>query len=87
METTRLSSKGQVIIPKSIRSTHQWRIGQEFLVEDTADGILLKPRTPFSRTSVKEVAGCLKYGGPPRSIEDMDDAIRKGVREQWRDRD
>ena len=86
MNTTRLSSKGQVIIPKSIRNTHQWSIGQEFIVEDTAEGILLKPKTPFPKTSVKDVAGCLKYSGAAKSIEEMDDAVREGVREQWRDR-
>ncbi len=87
METTRLSSKGQIIIPKSIRSTHQWHSGQEFIVEERDNGILLKPKMPFLKTTVKEVAGCLKYKGPPKSTEEMHEAIRKGVREQWRDRD
>lgn len=87
MTTIRLSSKGQVIIPKSIRNTHQWGVGQEFVVEDTGDGILLKPKASFSTTTIKDVAGCLKYDGAPKSIEEMNDAIRKGVQEQWRDRD
>lgn len=86
MKTIRLSSKGQVIIPKSIRDTHQWSIGQEFLVENTPDGVLLKPKTAFPQTTVREVAGCLKYSGPPKSIEEMNDATGKGIRETWRDR-
>jgi len=84
-ETTRLSSKGQVIIPKSIRQSHRWLIGQEFTVEDTGEGVLLRPKSPFPRTTVEEVAGCLKYSGPPKTLEEMEDAIRKGVLEQWRD--
>ena len=39
METTRLSSKGQVILPKSIRASHKWEPGVEFAVEDTPDGV------------------------------------------------
>ena len=43
METTRLSSKGQIILPKSIRASHQWEPGVEFAVEDTPEGVLLRP--------------------------------------------
>ena len=39
METTRLSSKGQVIIPKSVRSAHRWEAGLDFQIIDTGDGI------------------------------------------------
>ena len=56
IEITRLSSKGQVIIPKSIRQNHRWLIGQEFTVEDTGEGVLLRPKSPFPRTTVEEVA-------------------------------
>ena len=31
METTRLSSKGQVIIPKRLRDAHHWLAGQELI--------------------------------------------------------
>ena len=46
METTRLSSKGQIIIPKAIRQAYKWPVGQEFLVEQTEQGILLRPKSP-----------------------------------------
>ena len=52
METTRLSSKGQIIIPKAIRQTYQWPVGQEFIVEEIDQGILLRPQKPFSQTQV-----------------------------------
>jgi AbrB family looped-hinge helix DNA binding protein len=51
METTRLSSKGQVILPKSIRDAHRWQPGTEFMVEDTAEGVLLRPAKPFPRNA------------------------------------
>jgi len=42
MQTTRVSSKGQVIIPKSIRDAYQLNAGQELEVEIVTQGILLK---------------------------------------------
>ena len=53
MVTTRLSNKGQIVIPKRVRSAHGWEPGLEFVVEDTGDGIKLKPLTPYLET-IKE---------------------------------
>ena len=78
---TKLSSKGQVIIPKSIRNTLEWEPGQELLAMETPDGVLLKPKSPFKETSLEEVGGCLPYHGKPLTLEDMEDAIRQGVEE------
>ncbi|BAU63275.1 hypothetical protein STA3757_06350 [Stanieria sp. NIES-3757] len=79
MKTTKMSSKGQVIIPKALRESHNWEEGQELIAIDMGDGILLKPKKPFPETTLDRVAGCLKYQGTPKSLEDMEDAIRKGV--------
>ncbi|MBT5873346.1 MAG: AbrB/MazE/SpoVT family DNA-binding domain-containing protein [Candidatus Latescibacteria bacterium] len=81
MVYTKLSSKGQVIIPKAVRSAQHWEAGQELVVVEVDDGILLKPRNPFEQTELKNVAGCLKYSGPANSLDEMDDAIRKGILE------
>jgi AbrB family looped-hinge helix DNA binding protein len=86
METTRLSSKGQVIIPRALRTAHRWEAGQELIAIDVGDGILLKPKKAFPETSLEEVAGCLKYAGKPKSLDDLEDAIRLGIMEQWHDR-
>ena len=86
MLTTKLSSKGQVIIPKEIRRRHHWEPGQELQAIDTDDGILLRPASPFSETSVKDVASCLSYGGKAKTLEDMDAAIKKGARSIKRER-
>ena len=80
METTKLSSKGQVVIPKSLRVAHHWEVGQELVVVDVGDGILFKPKSPFKETNLNEVASSLKFKGKTKSLEDMDEAIRKGVR-------
>jgi len=84
METTKLSSKGQVIIPKPLRSAHHWEAGQELVVIDMGDGILLKPKTPFPESSIKDVASCLKYKGKAKTLEDMDDAIKNGIENKFK---
>jgi len=81
METTKISSKGQVVIPKSLRVAHHWETGQELVVVDVGDGILFKPKSPFKETNINEVASSLKFTGKTRSLDDMDEAIRKGVRD------
>ncbi len=84
METTKLSSKGQVIIPKPLRNAHHWETGQELVVIDMGDGILLKPKTPFPESNIKDVASCLKYKGKAKSLEDMEDVIKKGIEDQFK---
>ncbi|MFT4243210.1 MAG: AbrB/MazE/SpoVT family DNA-binding domain-containing protein [Acidovorax sp.] len=76
-ETTRLSSKGQVVLPGSIRHAHRWQPGTEFVVEDTAEGILLKPVASARATSIDEVAGCLKPRGPRVGLDEIDAAIAR----------
>jgi len=86
MLTTKLSSKGQVIIPKEIRSRHHWETGQKFQAIDTDVGILLRPATPFPKTTLKEVAFCLSYSGTTKTTEEMEGAIIKGVRSTKQER-
>ncbi len=81
MKTTKLSSKGQVIIPKPMRSAHHWDVGQELIVIDVGDGVLLKPKTPFTKTDIGSVASCLKYNGPAKTLDDMNAAIAAGIKE------
>ena len=69
MPTTRLSSKGQVIIPKTIRKTRSWKPGQEFDVIETEEGVLLRPHQVFPPTTFDDVGIALKYDGPPVPVE------------------
>ena len=89
MNKTRLSSKGQVIIPKSSRVSHHWEAGQELVVIDTEDGVLLKPVRPVPLATLEELAGCLRYSGKAISLEAMEQAIERGanqVREESDDK-
>jgi len=81
METTRLSEKGQIVIPKRVRETHGWEAGIEFLIEELEDGVKLKPVKPFEETSIKDVLGCVNYDGPKKTLKDMESAIEKGAKE------
>jgi AbrB family looped-hinge helix DNA binding protein len=73
--TTTVSTKGQVILPKAVRERRKWGTGTRLVVEETPEGVLLKPAPLFERTSVDEVYGILKYDGPPKTIEEMNEAV------------
>lgn len=83
MTKTRLSSKGQVIIPKAVRDAHGWRPGIELEVEDRGDVVVLRPANPFPPTKAEDVRGFLKYEGPPVSIEEMHEGIEREARRMW----
>ncbi len=78
--TTILSTKGQVILPASIRRTRAWGPGTRLEIEDTPDGVLLRPAPLFPRTEPGEVFGCLPHPDPPVSLEEMDLAIAEEAR-------
>ena len=79
MNTVRLSDTGQIIIPEQLRQAQSWATGQELTLVETTDGILLRKKIPFSRTSIEEVAGCLNYQGEAKTLTDMQSAIKRGV--------
>jgi AbrB family looped-hinge helix DNA binding protein len=79
METTRLSTKGQIILPKSIRVSRDWRPGTAFTIEETDDGVLLRPAACFSAASLEEVAGCLRSGRKAKTPPQMRTAIAREV--------
>ena len=81
MVTTKLSKKGQVVIPKKVRSSYGWEPGVEFAIEETEDGIKFKPIKPFKESNIKDILGCLNYRGPRKTFKDMEAAIAKGARE------
>ena len=68
-----------MIIPKASRVSHHWEAGQELVVIDTEEGVLLKPARPVPPATLDELAGCLSYAGPAKSLEDMEQAIARGA--------
>lgn len=73
--TTTVSTKGQVILPKAIRQARRWEAGTRLTVENTPEGVLLKPEPVFAETRLEEVFGCLAYQGTPKTLEEMEAGI------------
>jgi AbrB family looped-hinge helix DNA binding protein len=82
MNTTTLSSKGQIVIPKAIREAYAWPVGMPFLVLDTPAGILLKPKPAFPPTTLDAVAGCLAFTGEAQTVAEMDTAVVQARQKQ-----
>lgn len=59
----------------------QW--DQQLIMINLGDGILLKSKKVFPETKLADVAGCLKYEGKAKTIEEMDEAIAKGIEKSW----
>lgn len=83
--TTVISTKGQVILPKAIRDQRQWPAGTQLIVEETPDGVLLKPVPVFPKTEISAVFGTLRHNGPALSLDDMDAAIASEAARRARD--
>jgi AbrB family looped-hinge helix DNA binding protein len=79
METTRLSTKGQIVLPKTIRTSRAWGPGTEFTVEETRDGLLLRPAGGFPETDLAQVAGCLRSKRKAITPAQMRAAIEREV--------
>lgn len=78
--TTKLSTKGQVVLPKSLRASRRWKPGTEFIIEDQNEGLLLKPKTGAGSRTWESIIGCVAYAGPRKSIKEMDEAVAKEAR-------
>lgn len=80
MPTTRLSTKGQVILPKAVRDAHAWAPGTEFAVEETPDGVLLRAVGRATPSRLEEVIGCLKWSGKAKTVGQMKRAVHAETR-------
>lgn len=65
--TTRLSSKFQISIPKSVREENGWRAGQEFAFIPRGKGVVLVPIP-----TVEELRGIAR-GADPTGYRDRED--------------
>jgi AbrB family looped-hinge helix DNA binding protein len=79
METTRLSTKGQIVLPKNIRASRAWGPGTEFTVEEAGEGVLLRPAVRFPAAGLDEVAGCLRTGRKSKTPTGMRGAVEREV--------
>ena len=80
---TRLSSKGQLVLPKEMRDRLGWSAGTELDVEASGEAVILRVRRPRGRTTLDELVGCIPYHGPAVSPAEMDRAVDRAAREMW----
>ncbi len=82
MARTRLSSKGQVVLPKEVPERQGWEPGVELEAESRGEVVTLRraAKPLFPPTTIEEVRGCIPYDGPPVSIEEMDAAVAEAAR-------
>jgi bifunctional DNA-binding transcriptional regulator/antitoxin component of YhaV-PrlF toxin-antitoxin module len=87
MDTTRLSTKSQIVLPDGIRVSRAWGPAAEFAVEETGDGIFLRPATRFPDTRLEDVACYLRFRRKPKTDAQMRAFIgREVIRRQGRSR-
>lgn len=82
----RMSSKGQIVLPKAVRDAHGWSEGTEFEVVDAEGCVVLKPAPSHSRPSIsfaEFVAMIPEYKGPPITSEMIEEAVVEETRRRW----
>ena len=76
MEST-ITTKGQITLPKNVRTALHLETGDKVIFEEQADGgFIIRPKM----RDVRSLKGCVSYAGPALSIEEMNPAIRDGPR-------
>jgi AbrB family looped-hinge helix DNA binding protein len=81
----KISSKGQLVLPKAVRDAHGLIAGSEVDIESVGETIVLRPQPKRVRKkyTIDEVAGFLKYDGPPVSLKDMERAMDEEAKRMW----
>lgn len=93
LHSTRLSSKGQVVIPKDVRDRLRLREGDELSVEEVDDAIVLRVKRGATAglfgpaLAVDELLARLSglYTGPPVAEAEARRRQREGLRKRWTD--
>lgn len=76
MPISTVTSKGQITIPKSVREALALTAGSKVAFQIHEDGTV-SMSTKHERAT--KLLGLIPYGGPPLTLEDMDEAIAEGA--------
>ncbi|MDZ7699591.1 MAG: AbrB/MazE/SpoVT family DNA-binding domain-containing protein [Deltaproteobacteria bacterium] len=79
VSTTKMSSKGQVVIPENIRKTLNLKAGAQFVVVGDKDVVILKSISPPSIDQFDELIANARREGKKAGLKKTDiiDAIKK----------
>ena len=84
---TKVSEKGQVVVPKALRDLKGWPAGTDLEALDVDDGVLLRPRRAAKSLTVAEAVVRLRelyvHNGPPVSLEQMRDDAADEAAERY----
>jgi AbrB family looped-hinge helix DNA binding protein len=74
-DVTRLSAKGQIVIPKDVRDRLGWVQGHDLEVIPMGDGVLLRPAIRPKKLSIeqatRELRQIYQHEGPPIPLEKL----------------
>ncbi len=76
----RMSSKGQIVVPKAVRDAHGWREGTELEFVERGDGVLVQPVRQFDerfpRISTEEfLASRIRLDRPFPTDEEIEETL------------
>jgi AbrB family looped-hinge helix DNA binding protein len=77
--TIKLSSKGQVVIPKEIRDELHWEAGTQLSLVATGGGVSLRAMPTKTGRSLGDLIGLLKHEGDPIPIDALCRSVDIGV--------
>ncbi|MDD4906567.1 MAG: AbrB/MazE/SpoVT family DNA-binding domain-containing protein [Methylobacter tundripaludum] len=67
--TIKLSSKGQIVIPKEIRDELHWQPGTQLTLVSSLSGVTLKTAPKKTGSNLGNLIGMLRHDGPPIPVE------------------
>jgi len=80
MEKVKVSSKGQIVIPKSLRDAHHIRTGDQFIVSFVGEELRFRPAPAIGESTLKAVAGMLHRPGIKKlSEKEIERRIASGL--------
>ena len=79
VSTTKMSSKGQVVIPENIRKNLKLKTGAQFIVVGEKDVVILKSISPPSLDEFDELISKARRDGKKAGLKksDIQEAIKK----------
>jgi len=61
---TTLASDGSIVLPTDVCIRYGWSTGQQLELVATANGLVIRPVSPFPETQLDDVVGAVDYTGP-----------------------